>query len=75
MWYARHGSKYLLSYFPYGCHGSTVKILVILAGLDKEVVLDVGFHLLPGGNEMIVPLINLVIPFRSSRIYVRVVLR
>ena len=62
--------KYLLRYFPYRCDGSAIKILVILASLDKKVVLNVGFHLFPGGHEMIVPLVNLVVPFRPSRIYV-----
>ena len=60
--------NYLFGNFSNGRYGRAVEVLVILASLDKEVVLDVGFHLLPRRHKMIIPLVDLVVPFRPGRI-------
>ena len=39
-----------------------VQVLVVLAGLDEEMCLDVGLHLVDAGHEVIVAPVHLVLP-------------
>lgn len=57
---------YLFCNFPNGSDGRAVQVVVILAGFDEQVILNVRLHLFPGGDKVIVPVIHLVISFRSS---------
>ena len=49
-----------------GLHTSPVEVFVVLPGLDEEVGLDVRFHLLDAGHEMVIPLVHLVLPLRPG---------
>lgn len=44
-------------------------MVVVLARLDKPVVLDVLLHLLPGHHKVVVPGVKLIVPLRSGCVW------
>lgn len=57
---------YLLGHLPHGLDTRPVQVAIVLARLDELVRLDVLLHLLPGGHEVVVPAVYLVLPLGSS---------
>lgn len=60
--------SYLLGHLPHGLDARPVEVAVVLAGLDELVRLDVLLHFLPGGHEVVVPAIYLILPLGPRRI-------
>ena len=44
-----------------GLDAGPVEVVVVLPRLDEEMRLDVGLHLLDAGDEVVVPLVHLVL--------------
>ena len=57
----------LASDIDHGLNGSPVKVVVILAGLDEQMGLNVSLHLFHTGHEMIVTTIDFVGPLQPCR--------
>ena len=60
--------RYLLGHLADRGHAGAVQVVVVLARLDEQVVLDVTLHLLPRLDEVVVAPVVLVLPLGSRRV-------
>lgn len=51
----------LLRHLAHTRHRSAIQIVIVLASLDEQVVLDVPLHLLPRRHKVVVPTVHLVV--------------
>lgn len=61
-------TTYLLSYLSHRRYRRSIEIVVILSGLNEQVILYVSFHLLPRRHEVIIPTVHLVFSSTPRRV-------
>lgn len=51
---------YFFSYFSHRCNGRSVKIVIILSGLYKQMILYISLHLFPRGHKVIISSVHFI---------------
>lgn len=60
---------YLVGDLLDGLYAGSVQVVVVLAGLDELVLLDLSLHQLPGGHEVVISAVHLVVSPWPRRVW------
>lgn len=61
---------YLLCHLPHGLDTRSIQVVVVLAGFNEPVILDIFLHLFSGRNKVVIPTVHLVVSLWPGRIFV-----
>lgn len=62
---------YLLGHLPHGPDTCPIEVVVVLAGFNEPVILDVFLHLFSRHHKVVISPIHLIISFRSGGIFTK----